>query len=519
MGLASTAQAQEPPRITVRVRQVAGASFYLDVGTLHGLATGDTLLVHDEANDTPLGRAVVTASTERRSVFGFAGEPFAVARGDRLTLLLLREPTEEAPAPETGERAAQAPRPAAQGPPPVPRQPTVPSRGRAHGRVSLDLGGLRSVTRVGGADPVDVERSYATPALRVDVTAPGAVGGFTLRTAARVAYRYSGGSPIQPAASNRVYAASLERRFTSVPLHLILGRFHSPVETYSGYWDGALIRLGGGGFGAGALVGFEPDQWNEGVSTQRPKATAFVEGMARGPRWRWRGSVSAHTVRPADSLPAHTFVGATQRLTAGPLFLGHDLQADRHPLGGAWRVSGLQARAGLDLPGGAELRLGFSRRESYVLVRADDPFAPRRDRLDIGLAIRGGGGYLSADVDRSRDASGNETRGASLVFSAHSLPGLERVGLSGALSRWSGAHGTTLSGSPGLTVDLSDVSVRVGYRYGRSDYVGRVLTSQGLDAAVDAPLGSGMRVSARGRIQWGGLMRSQALDLTLSRIF
>ena len=511
---------QDAPRLTVRVRQVAGASLYLDVGTAHGLATGDTLGVLADSAGAALGRVVVTASTEGRSVLTFAGEPFAVARGDRLTLLLLRVPAsvpagEPAP-PVPAEPPARAAPSEQVAPPPAPA--TAP-RARAHGRVAADLGGLRSVTRVGGADPLDIERTFATPALRVDVTVPGAVGGFTLHTSARVAYRYSSGDVVQPAGSARIYAASLERRFTSAPLRVLLGRFHSPVETYSGYWDGVLLRVGRDALGVGAIVGFEPDQWNEGLSSELPKATVFVDGSARGPGWRWHGDVSAHTVRPADSLVAHTFVGATQRLTAGPLWLSHDVQADRHPDGGSWRVSRLNVRAGLEVATGVELRVGLARREAYLLLRPDDPFAPKRDRLDAGIGVRGGSGYLSADVDVSRDAGGEVTRGASVFAAAYRLPKLERLGLSGSASRWSGDYGTTLSISPGMTLGLSRASLRVGYRYGRTDYLERTLTSHGLDGSLDAPLLGGMRFTARGRLQWGGLLRSQALDLTLYRIF
>jgi hypothetical protein len=519
--LPGVAWAQDAPRVTVRVRQVAGASLYLDVGTAHGLATGDTLGVLADSAGSALGRLVVTASTEGRSVLTFAGEPFAVARGDRITLLLLRVPTsvpagEPAP-PVPAEPPARA-APSEQFAPPPAAVATAP-RARAHGRVAADLGGVRSVTRVGGADPLDIERTFATPALRVDVTAPAAVGGFTLHTSARVAYRYSSGDAVQPAASTRIYAASLERRFTSVPLRVVLGRFHSPAETYSGYWDGVLLRVGSGAVGLGAIVGFEPDQWNEGLSTELLKATVFVDGSARGAGWRWRGDLSAHTVRPSDSLPAHTFLGVTQRLTAGPLRLSHDVQTDRHPDGGSWHVSRLNARAGLEVATGVEIRVGLARRESYLLRRPDDPFATKRDRLDAGIGVRGGAGYLSADVDVSRDAAGDQTRGASLFASVYRLPGLDRIGLSGSASRWSGDYGTTLSLSPGMTLGLSRASLRVGYRYGHTDYLQRDVTSHGLDGSLDAPLAGGMRLTARGRLQWGGLLRSQALDLTLYRIF
>ena len=163
--------------------------------------------------------------------------------------------------------------------------------------------------------------------------------------------------------------------------------------------------------------------------------------------------------------------------------------------------------------------MGLARRESYLLGRPDDPFASRRDRLDAGIGVRREAGYVSADVDVSRDAAGEETHGASLFAAAYRLPGLDRIGLSGSASRWSGDYGTTLSVSPGLTADLDRASVRLGYRYGRTDYLHRAVATHGLDGSLDAPFGGGMGFSARGRLQWGGQLRSQGLDLTLYRIF
>ncbi|HSG08043.1 MAG TPA: hypothetical protein VLA36_06790 [Longimicrobiales bacterium] len=515
--------AQEAPRVTVRVRQVAGSSVYLDLGTRHGLRTGDTVQVARDSTAAPVGSMVVTASTETRSVLTFSAEPFAVTRGDLLTLLLLRAPAE---APEDVAPLPVPPRepPAVEARPAVEGEvtPAMEFRGftpRAHGRIALDMSTNRSITRVGGADAVDVERMFATPALRFDVTAPGAVGGFTLHTSARLAYRYSDGVPLGPTTSARVYAASLERDFTAVPLKLVFGRFYSPVEQYSGVWDGALFRIGRGGFGVGAIAGFQPDRWNERPSTEFPKATVFVDGRARGRGWRWQGNVSAHTVRPGDSLPTHSFVGATQRITLGRLFLGHDVQMDRDPTDARWRLSRLRLRASLDMTDHVALRAGFARRESYVMRRLGSPFSPRNDRLDGGLALRAGGGFLSADGSVSEDASGRRSWGLTGAFASGRLPIPSRPGLTGSVSRWSGTYGTSLSAAPGLELVGDRVRFRAGYRYNRSDYLQRVVLSHGADASLDAPLGNGMRLSARARVQWGGLLLGQGLDVTLSRIF
>jgi len=265
------------------------------------------------------------------------------------------------------------------------------------------------------------------------------------------------------------------------------------------------------------MVGFEPERWNERPSTDLPKATAFMDWRARGGGWRWQGNVSGHTIRPTNSMPTHTFVGSSQRLTVGPLFLSHDLQMDLDPTDSQWHLSRLRVRASLDLGANVAVRAGVARRESYIMGRLNSPFAPRNDRLEGGLAVRAGSTFLSADGAISEDASGQRSWGVTGSFASGLLP--VGVGVSGSVSRWTGPYGKTLSASPGLNLGGDAVRVRLGYRFNRSDYLDRAVESHGGDFSLDVPLSGGMRASLRGRLQWGDLLQSQGVDLSLYRIF
>lgn len=512
---------QEPPRISVRVRQVAGATIYLDVGRLHGLETGDTLGVMRDSLAAPVGRLVVTAAADERSVLTFEGEPFPVARGEVLTLLLRRAGAEPPPAPlPTPLPPPPTPERRPPSTTPVSASPAGPSPAalRPRGSVTFGLSATRSSTRFGGAAPVSVPRTYATPSLRFDLTVPEAAAGFTLRLSTRLAYRYSSVDGSPPATSVRVYAAALERTFTAAPVRMALGRFHSPAETYSGFWDGLFVRLGGRGVGVGALVGFEPDRWNERPSTELPKATVFLDAAARGRSWSWSADVSAHTVRPADSLATRTFFGASQRLRAGSVVLAHDLQLDRDPNGGGARVSRLRLRSSLDLGGGVQIRAAASRRESFVMSRPDDPFGLRSDRLTVGGLVHSAGGFLSVDGGLTRDAFDQESVGATASFVRDRLPGLGAGG-GASVSHWSGPYGSSLSVAPALHFAFDRARLRVGYRLHRSDYLDRILTTHGMDGSLDMPFLQDLHFSARGRMQWGSTLRSGTVDLSLRRVF
>lgn len=505
---------QTPPRITVRVEQVAGSSLYINAGTRNGVATGDTLTVQRDSV-TVLGRLVVLASSDSRSVLTFAGQPFPVTRGTALVLQLLRAPAELPPevasaaptlpasAGETTARADRAERGA------VPRP--------AHGRVTFGFSGVRSATRVGAIDPVTVGRTFATPTTGLDLTVPDAVGPLQLRTSMYFAYRYSSQDIVQPAMTARVYAASLEGDFRLFRMRL--GRFHSPVGSYGGFWDGAFLRVGGRGFGVGAIGGLEPDRWDEHPSLSTPKTTVFMDGAGGGPGWSWGGSVSAQAVRPTDGLPHHTFLQSSQRVSAGPVRFSDEVQVDRDPGTGGWRVTRLRLRGSFQLAPWLNLHGGVGRLEPWLPGLSGSPFSFRSDRADAGLAVQAPGGFAALDGFMGRDGAGSRTWGGTGMFAMNHIPGLAGVGLSASASRWSGAYGTTLSAAPSVSIDLAPAWLRLGYRLNRADYLGRSTVSHAVDGALDFPFTAGFRGSARLRVQLGGFLTSQSFDLSLYRAF
>lgn len=510
-------------RVTVPIRQVAGGNVYLDLGSDHGVMAGDTLGVAADPTGPVVGRLTVVASTASRSVLAFAGPPFPATRGAPITLLLTR-PGRAAP-PGVGGRERGGPGSDPDRPPDVRERrarrdsPGAVGPGAPHGRVSLEMSALHSVTTFGGADPETVDRAYATPTVRVHLTVPDAVGGFDLRGGARVAYRYAdGGFPADPF-SGRVYTASLERTFTSLPLRLGVGRFAGPTESFSGYWDGVHLRLGGRSLGVTALVGFQPDLWNEGFSTGLPKAGLVLDGRRSGGAWRWTGDLSAQTVRPRDEgIAPHTYLGLDQSLRTGPLRLDQELRLDRD-VDGRWRVGRFRLRGSVRLAPTVDLRAGASRRRSWILGPLDDPLGGARDRASVGLSVRPGRGMLAVDLSATRREGGGDSRGVTVSTSSGPLAvlGGAEVGTGG--SWWDGDGGHALAVSPFLLVRAGDARLRVGYRVYRTDYLDRASTRHGVDGGVRFSLGDGWWADGRLYVRFGDGLRSEGLRLGLARSF
>jgi hypothetical protein len=364
-----------------------------------------------------------------------------------------------------------------------------------------------------------VDRSFATPSLRVDAAAED-VGGFRLRTSFRVAYRYSQPAVGMPTVSARVHHAALARTFTGLPLHLLLGRFHSPVESHSGFWDGVLLRYGASGLGGGAILGFQPDRWNERPSAKRPKATAFLDVDRRGGGWRWKGAFSAHGADLGAEPSRGYSLGLDQQATLGRLRLAQQLRVDRSPLDGRWSLGWVELRGSIPLLSGVDLTLGASRRERDPWIESWDLLpALHRDRLHAGLGLRVARSSLGAGVSLNRDREGTVSRAYSGSFVVP-LGGHGRGPVLGAsTSWWTGERGDAISASPSLSMDLARVRLRLGYRFYRFSDLERESTLQGGDISADVPLRPGLRASLALRKQWGPSLRNELLHVSLSRSF
>ena len=517
------------PRVEARIRQVAGETVYLDLGTDHGLAVGDTVPLARALRGKAVGEMVVMVASTVRSVLSFADEPFALTRGEVVAIGLLREPS-VAPPPvrDTPGPASPSQRTVATGPTLDARPPaseTTPSgpppvvpRSPAHGRWGLETAVSHAASTLGTAvDPVEVSRTFVTPALRFDMRAPGAVAGFDLRVSSRTTYRYGTDPGFQHQWAPRVYEFALVRQFEGAKL--TLGRFHSPGESFSGYWDGASLRLGGASLGVGAMAGFQPDRWNQLPNSELPKATLFVDFDRRRGDTNWRGDISAHMAWPTDGAPTHTFFGFGQRITSGRIRISQELQVDRDPFAGGLRLTRLTGRASLRLSRSVDLRAGASRRETYLIWAVDpqDLFASQRDRGNLGFSVRGAHGSASFDVGLNRDVSDNVTRS---VTGSLSLPRVfGSVGAIGSASWWDGDTGHAVSFSPSLLWSMGRARIRAGYRFYTSDVLGRLRTTHAPDFSLDLPLASRVRASFRFRSRWGDGLRSEYFQINLTRIF
>lgn len=506
LAAANTASGQTE-RVDVTVEYLAGANIYIDAGRDHGILDGDTVLVYSADAGPLLGALRVISASADKAVLTFAGEPFPITRGARLSLAFEAGPLTGAEI-RRGDAAPERPT-AGQG-----RRDYGP---RLTGRLTMDMDVLRSQVRFPGGGLESVDRTFVMPAVGLRATMARLPGDLVVNTNLRLAYRYSSDTAIDPEASARVYEANVGKTFGEV-VKVQAGRFYNPFERFSGYWDGVLVRFGGRELGAGFATGFEPERADEGFSSSLPKYTAFVDYRYRAGDLAYDGDVSFHQVRPQNGLLQHTYFGWAQRLNVGGLRLSSDLQLDRDPAGGEWTITELFALASFPLGKRIYVDGRYSRRSPYLMWLGDAPIGERREQAGAGLTYRALGGFISADVTSNRweDGERSLTYGSSLAVPRTPIWDL---GLSLSASYWSRDETDALVLSTGLSRTFGRVDSRVGYQLYRNGNLAGTIQTQAFDVGLSFPLTRRAYSSLSGQLGFGDSLRSQSLRATIWTTF
>lgn len=519
---AAPAAAQDAaPRVRARVTYIAGSNIYFDAGSEQGIRAQDTLAVFRQADGARLGAVVVLSVTDARAVATFAGRPFALTRG---TALLLELPRHGVPAGadstaaaakaaderQAGERTRTEPAAtpaAARAAEPARAQDTAAPR--LDGRLALDFEAMRTTSEpAAGEGWVD---DVAAPTLRLRAAVTRLPGGLRLETNLRAAYRSSSMGLLETSPSLRVYQASVEKEFTTVPLQLRLGRFYNPYESYGGYLDGVLARVGRQGFGVGVTLGYAPELGTEGFTTDLPRLSAFLDVHHRGRTLRYDMDLSFHDERPrSDTVAARRYIGWSQHLAWNGFRIGQRLQADRAPGTGEWLVSHLELFAA------APLTAGLHVNGRYVLLRPESfPDAPglpaeRRERASAGLLLVGRAGSASVDGGVVRTQAGGMGRSFAASFLLPRTPALG-LGFGASAGYWSEGSLTSYHVAPSVTREVGASRVRGAFQvYGSEGALGDV-TYYGTELSVAFPLRGGAAGSLGARHRTGGGLTSSQL--------
>jgi len=506
----ASAQQVATGRTAATVDYVSADGLYLTVGTDQGAARGDTIAVfEDEASADSSARLVLTSVTRRRAVASVIEGRRPFQAGDVVFLRLPRPAASTVIVDANPEAQADV----------VPTRSTGADSGpHVSGRVALDFEARETLTAWDGVLFGETRRRFATPTTRVSFVATRLPGDITLRANVRAAYRYDELAGGPPPVSVRAYEVAAIKSFERVPLEIMVGRFGNPYESYSAYWDGALLRVGGSsGFGIGVAGGFEPELYNEGFSSARPKLTAFADFVARGSTWRYQTDASFHVTWPTGG-PDRRFVGWSQRLSTDRFTLSQRLRVDEGPRGGSWSPTELRLRGSLDIAGPLRVRSAFRTARSgfvYSFEPGGSSLSPVRREVSVGVELSGELGSLSVDGGRT-DRDGRSA-GVSIYGGGLLRLGSASVMVSGR--RWNLDQAVSWSVAPSLSLQASSWEARVGYRLYRNDVNQLAMVSQSAEGQLGLSLTPVTRLTLRGERQWGSNLSGTRVRLGLWRSF
>lgn len=516
MGLSSRVTAQ-PKTLQARVEYISGDAIYLNVGQQDGLVKGDTVYVY--IRKQPAGPMRVINAASGSSSVTYAGKPFALTRGQVVEIRFKAEMTREEQQAAAGTAG--------------PKRKSILERGRGqrtsptgyrrsttvHGRLSFGLNGTYSTTQWNSAQSYKVKRTFLSPYAGLSLNADELARGLSADINLRWTYRYSSRTPIHPAQAVYIYRMQLEKSFDKLPLHISAGRFYNRYESFSGFWDGVMLRYGSEGAGVGVIGGFQPIRSNEQPGTDLPKYSAFTYFEKRTGDFVSSSELSLSAVYPRNGWLDHRFVGAHQLFRYGPHYLSADIQVDEKPgPSSSYTLSELQLRGQTEIGKGLYLHASYRQRQPYRIWSGAGPVSYKRESYGGGFSYRMKGSSLGGGLT----VSDSRITNPSYSWSGYARVNRTRfwkLGFDLSGSYWNGSGHRSMIVSPGLTRWFGPSELQLGYTLYHSDFGSSGMTTHSVRLTGFTPLFRKWYLNAQLRSELGELLMNQSLYIGIWKAF
>lgn len=506
-------QAQQA-ELTSQITQIAGATIYLSSGSDDGIALGDTLYIYRE--DTFLGALVVQGVASNSLSAEFADTPFSLTRGQTVVIRFKKPPPEEVARQQA--EAAQQSRPSILGTAPSAPEQVEVRRPQVSGNISFNGYAMGTRTRWSDVQNISTNRLFATPSTNLSAWVTDLPGGLSLDANMAYSYRYAGATAISPAGWPRFYRLNLEKSFQSLPLTVTAGRFYNRYEIFSGFWDGAMVRVGTQTNGVGAMAGYEPVHGDEGFRTDLPKYSAYTYQEFNFGKFRSSTELDATMIRPRINLSDHLYLGAYQQFVLDRHRVSFRLQADRNPQTGRWNFSQLMVRGMLAVSDFLELHGAYNRRQPYYLYAVDSPIGGLRTEVTGGAGIRFTGGSAGLDLTRLTSEYSPMAYAASAYIQAYRTQ-LWDLGFSANGQIWHTSQYNTIRLAPAVNRDFKNLNLGLGYEFYFTDFVTRRYMTHTADLSAMITLSPQWYLQADLRAGFGIQFINSSLQFSLWRSF
>jgi hypothetical protein len=504
---------------TARVEQIAGSTIYLNIGSDQGLNKGDTLFVyHDKSY---LGSLIVFSTASRLSSARFADQPFSITRGQVLQIkkmTIKRTPVSES---KSTEKNTVTPTNTTKS------KPVVTSSPRQEYKIKPDItGGVQfgsnlflSSTHTAAVGTEIIKRTFITTYTGLQSRVRHLPGQFSLDMNMQWNYRYASQQTITPTNAFRIFQFQVNKKFGKSPVNLSVGRFYNYYEPFSGFWDGAMIRIGNESYGFGLISGFDPIRSNEGFSRDLPKSSFFTYYTLRHNRFYSESDLSVNGVFPQISgWNNHFYAGWHQQFRFKGTSLMSNIQVDQNPFNKHYIFSQINLRANINLDRYVTLYGIYNRRRPYRIWQISTPISYLRTQWSGGLSMQLGSNTIGSDVTLNQSDISKD----SYTFSGYAyIPrtGFWGLGFNLTANYWTDNTFNNIYVAPGFTKKVGRGQMTMTYRFYRSQYFSRANATHSLSLQYNVSLLRNWYFNTQIQEQYGQLLNNQQVFIGITKNF
>lgn len=505
--------------ITAQVEQIAGNVIYLNIGSDQGLSQGDTLFVYRDKSY--LGSLQVISAASRMSSSKFTDRPFSLTRGQLIQVKKMqsgRKPAISNTAnPVSNKSSEDITRNQ-----PIVRQQTVHEfriRPNVTGGIQFGSNMMYSSTRPTPVGNENIKRTFITTYTGLQTRVRNLPNQFSLNMNMQWNYRYASQKSILPSNAFRIFQFQVNKKFGKSPINLSVGRFYNYYEPFSGFWDGAMLRVGNDSYGFGLISGFDPIRSDEGFSSSLPKSSFYTYFNYRNNRFYSESEISVNAEMPkTNGWNNHYYAGWHQQFRYKGSSLMSNIQVDQNPATKKYIFSQINFRANVNLTDFATLYGVYNRRKPYNIWQIGTPISYLRTQWTGGLSLQFGNNTVGGDYTLNQsDVSRN-----SFTYSGYAyVPDLGFWGLGLNLSAfyWTDKTFKSMLIAPGFTKKVGHGQMTLTYRFYNSEYFSRMTQTHSLSLQYNVLLFKKWYFNTQVLEQYGQLLNTQQIFIGITKNF
>jgi hypothetical protein len=237
--------------------------------------------------------------------------------------------------------------------------------------------------------------------------------------------------------------------------------------------------------GAGVIAGYSPTRANQGLSSEAPKFSAFVDAHARNGKLRYDVDVSAHQQSNVFVIgEQREFLGVSQSIAYGRTYFTQRVQVGR--IGGEFELWQAQLTGSATIAGPLSVNARFTTERNDAFLHSSN-MTGRRTRWHGGAVLAGRVGYANVETGSIDSGMGTRAQLASGGFYLPRLLSIAGLGFSATSSRDDNFSTSYLA--PFIERASGRFRARLGGTYYRTDFGNSVFEQKGADLALTLPIG------------------------------